>query len=592
MFKRINKNQSGQSVLEILLALAVFAMFAAAMVSLILGSFDATRRGGEELAAATFADEGVEATRAVRDRAWNELTLNQTGATSTTGAWQLTSEGASDSRDEFNRQLNFSNVCRDVLGAIVTCPAGTPDLHSRQLSSVVTWPRPLSGTNEVRRDTLLTNWDSRDWVTTDWTGQTGTNVDVSTAGELKLAGQPLAWSTATSPVSQTLTSVSCRTANDCWAVGNAITTGPSGLRGELIIHWDGISWSRVGPLAAVPDVNLNSVFCIAASDCWAVGNASGGELIIRWNGSSWSRVGPGTAPDVNLNSVFCLTTANCWAVGNTSGGEVTIQWNGASWSRIGPASAPDVNLNTIFCLATNNCWAAGASGTIISWNGSSWSLSQDTGGQSWQSLWFFSPTDGLVAGSGNPIRRWNGINWNTSLPTGTPQSKNELHCLSASYCWVTAANGLLISWNGANWTIYPSSPTNQNLNSIFLTAPNAGFAVGAGGVILVLAGGGYETSGELISLALDLNDSSPIQIIDWDERIPTCTPNCAAKLQLRAAATAPALGSAPWSADFTNHAGTIIPVSYNGNRFVQYRVLFAGDGNDTPVVEEVRINYK
>jgi hypothetical protein len=89
--------------------------------------------------------------------------------------------------------------------------------------------------------------------------------------------------------------------NDCWAVGNA-----SGGN-EVIIRWDGISWARFGPLAAIPNTTLNSVSCVKTDDCWAVGNNSGGEFIIRWNGNTWTRMGPIAAvSNFNLLSISVI----------------------------------------------------------------------------------------------------------------------------------------------------------------------------------------------------------------------------------------------------------------------------------------------
>ena len=70
----------------------------------------------------------------------------------------------------------------------------------------------------------------------------------------------------------------CVAGNDCWAVGEA-------ENGELIIHWNGSSWSRAGPYGSIPDKTLYSVHCVAGNDCWAVGEDENGELIIHWNGS-------------------------------------------------------------------------------------------------------------------------------------------------------------------------------------------------------------------------------------------------------------------------------------------------------------------
>jgi hypothetical protein len=50
-------------------------------------------------------------------------------------------------------------------------------------------------------------------------------------------------------------------------------------------------------------------------------------------------------------------------------------------------------------------------------------------------------------------------------------------------------------------------------------------------------------------------------------------------------------GSTGPSSYFTDNSAGLLPVALNFNQWVQYRVELAGDGNDTPIFEEVRINY-
>ncbi len=111
---------------------------------------------------------------------------------------------------------------------------------------------------------------------------------------------------------------------------------------------------------------------------------------------------------------------------------------------------------------------------------------------------------------------------------------------------------------------------------------------------------GYQTSGYLISSAFNMTDNSAVQVITWDQTIPTCTPACNVQLQV---STAPDASGSPgtWTSwygttgantYFTNNYGTIIPNTLNWNRWVRYRAQLTGDGVNTPVLSEVRVNYK
>jgi hypothetical protein len=221
-------------------------------------------------------------------------------------------------------------------------------------------------------------------------------------------------------------------------------------------------------------------------------------------------------------------------------------------------------------------------------------LFQDTGNQTWNEVLMISSTDGFVVGNGGLIRRWQSGNWTTAPTSGTTQNLNAVHCSSATNCFAVGGSGQIVRWTGGpNWSPYAPLPATQNLNSVFLLASNNGWAVGNSGVILHLTGGGYETSGTLESLALNMIDASPVQLIGWDESIPICVPTSACNIKFQICmADNPAMTGAVCPPDFTVAAGTIIPYDYNGNQYVQYQVKLIGDGASTPVLQEVRINYK
>jgi hypothetical protein len=65
-------------------------------------------------------------------------------------------------------------------------------------------------------------------------------------------------------------------------------------------------------------------------------------FVIRWNGVAWSLFNTGLNINSALNSVQCVNADDCWAVGNNDGaGELILKWNGVAWTRIGPSGAID-----------------------------------------------------------------------------------------------------------------------------------------------------------------------------------------------------------------------------------------------------------
>ena len=295
-----------------------------------------------------------------------------------------------------------------------------------------------------------------------------------------------------------LSSVTCTSASQCWAVGDYVNA--SNASQTLIEQWNGSSWSIVSSPNPSPNGNsqveysyLYSVTCASASQCWAVGYETSvytsvygnsyfdQPLIEQWDGASWSIV-PSPIPDAGggidaptqhsyLNGVTCASTSQCWAVGyysNFAGRNQTLieQWDGSSWS-VMPSANTGVydydSLSGVTCISTSDCWAVGnyesASGirqTLIEhWDGSSWSIVS-------------SP--------------------NTST---TLDSLNGVACTSSSQCWAVGdyydSNNhvdqtLIEHWDGSSWSIVssPNATTTQfnGLGGVACTSSSQCWAVG------------------------------------------------------------------------------------------------------------------
>jgi hypothetical protein len=302
-----------------------------------------------------------------------------------------------------------------------------------------------------------------------------------------------AWSLVSSPNTSAtednfLLSVTCASSSECWAVGAYRSANNSQLQ-TLAVRWDGTAWSIVNS----PDANtnndnvLNSVTCVSASDCWAVGYAyndnsitvTGGNaaetLIEHWNGTSWSIfTSPNTSTTESnfLSGVTCVSAADCWAVGqyvSTSGPNQTLteHWNGTAWAVV---ASPNVEggdrdfLYAVSCVSSTDCWAAGSYYTAANLQ---------------QTL----------------IERWNGTTWSVvnspNVSSAGPNYLNDLVCVSGSECWaagiyfntVTGNDQTLVQhWDGTSWAIINSAnttPTDPNgLYGIACASASECWAVG------------------------------------------------------------------------------------------------------------------
>ena len=259
------------------------------------------------------------------------------------------------------------------------------------------------------RTTLAMAWNGTAWSTMS-TPNNGSNelqsvscVSASSCVAVGSAGTPFsgttlamvwdgsAWSVVSSPnagTSDRLTSVSCVSASYCVAVGY---TGMMNQETTLAMVWDGTAWTIVSsPNVGTGFVGnkLNSVTCLSASSCVAVGSTSqfgiGQTLVMSWDGSAWSVVSsPNSGQSGNaLNSVTCVSATECVAAGNAGSRELVMSWNGSAWSVVSSPNAAGTNdeLMSVSCASASDCVAVGYTRTtpvstlVMAWDGTTWSI--------------------------------------------------------------------------------------------------------------------------------------------------------------------------------------------------------------------------
>jgi hypothetical protein len=181
------KHNNGQILVEVVLAIAIFSLVGTATAVMALGGFNALSQGGEQTEAEALAQEGIEATIAIRNRAWNENIYNTSAVAINAGEWVFQGEGTAETIGQYTRTISFEDVCRDGSDEIVPCPGSYTDVHSKRAIVTVDWEVRPGITNTVRKEAYITNWDSREWtedLTIDFAD--GTFIDTessSTAGD-------------------------------------------------------------------------------------------------------------------------------------------------------------------------------------------------------------------------------------------------------------------------------------------------------------------------------------------------------------------------------------------------------------------------
>jgi len=196
-------NNSGNSLIEVIIALAIFSLLSSSLVSLILGNLSILSNSGNATKGEFLAQEGIEAMRSIKNRAWNELNINSSAIQINNNEWNLAGEGTSEQIDNFSRTVYLRDVFRDSNNNIIasTSPLASSDRSTKEVRSKASWISSRNNNISVELITYLSNWNSLDYEQTNWSGGDGqqiyllsdkffaqdSNIDISQNGQISLS---------------------------------------------------------------------------------------------------------------------------------------------------------------------------------------------------------------------------------------------------------------------------------------------------------------------------------------------------------------------------------------------------------------------
>jgi prepilin-type N-terminal cleavage/methylation domain-containing protein len=162
MFKFRNK-KPGFTVVEILIAIAIFASSGTAITYLLVDSGRSNQQSRDRFFAATMAEAGLEATRNIRDGSWTDLVDGNHGLSQPDGVW--TFSGTNDSSGKFTRQIQISTISED----------------EKLITATVSWTSAMGTSSNVIYSTYLANLNKAAILPPSWdklaiVGAVGTGV--------------------------------------------------------------------------------------------------------------------------------------------------------------------------------------------------------------------------------------------------------------------------------------------------------------------------------------------------------------------------------------------------------------------------------
>lgn len=148
--------RNGFTIIELLVAGSLFAVFSSAFVVIFLQTFTNDYRQSELNVAMAFAREGIEIVRAMRKDGFPLLGTVTEGGFETVGGGNFRFDGAPDTTDKYERKITVVYAQRSG-GDIAE--GGSVDDKTMKVTSVVEWDS-MTGTREsITLSTYIAYWE-------------------------------------------------------------------------------------------------------------------------------------------------------------------------------------------------------------------------------------------------------------------------------------------------------------------------------------------------------------------------------------------------------------------------------------------------
>lgn len=139
----LQRNERGQSLIELLIAIALMGILLPALLTGMIASREGKAQEGRRLEATAVLTEAQEAFRSVYESNWQAIIGNGTFHPVVAGSsWSLVG-GPETLASGFTRQIVVSDVQRDLTGAIVAS-GGTVDPSTKKVEVTVSWTQPIA----------------------------------------------------------------------------------------------------------------------------------------------------------------------------------------------------------------------------------------------------------------------------------------------------------------------------------------------------------------------------------------------------------------------------------------------------------------
>ena len=615
------RSQSGQSLVEILIAIGLTGILLPALLTGLVSSREGKAQEGQRLQATALVRESEEAIRSIREKGWTNISANGTYDVAVSGSEWILAPCPCSPVNGFSRQVVIADAQRDSNGQIVGS-GGATDPSTKKVTASVSWQTPSTSSVET------TSYYQRYLGNTAWTQTTdadfnaGTHNNTQTVGSGSSASVELTQSvgggtdygnkfrlTATSAIG-TMTNSNTRTALKFTAQGdktvnairvylhNEVGTSPNyryGIQGDSAglpsgnylcsntLTATSAGWKTIS-LTGCPALTAGNVYYIVVQ--YNSGTVSGSRYVALRRSAPLNNLYPKTNnPDPNADTLFATNQTNWTAQGfqpiyeldfqdstyegnpYESSAEVAVFGNtqiGEKFTYTGSTQAAE---SITFYVRKQGTPAGNLDFVVQQIGGSSTTCTVN-------SSQVGTSNAPVTCTFGSPITLTQGTQYRVYLRSTSSASGNDYRLYRLVN--TSAANYNSINYDATN-SIYTIS-TNGGSSWSDSTGANPNWDIG-GFYFTISGSASYPSSGQFTSQVSPNIGNVAFNNITWTASTPAGT-----SISLEVS-----INGAPYVGPFS--VPTSIPLPNITGSTIRFRANFTSGGSQTPTLNDVSINY-
>lgn len=175
-----------------------------------------------------------------------------------------------------------------------------------------------------------------------------------------------------------------------------------------------------------------------------------------------------------IQSISGTSATDIWATGLAG---TLLHYDGQTWSPV--ASGTQNHLVGVWARAANDAWAVGENGTILRYDGAKWSASTSNTTSNLRSVWGSAENNIWAVGATGTVLHNTGSGWTASPISGVTTGLNRVTGSSATNVWTVGSGGAVARFDGTSWTAMSiTGATAANLQDAWAVGTNEVWVVG------------------------------------------------------------------------------------------------------------------